>query len=119
MSSYFPKYSDIEGVNNHHYCPSDSNLLSKEQLLSKLLSILQLSLAVWLEYHFELNPEPNDFVFSYKGLTCPISMKQKFQNLIIVEFSAPDFENRKPGLWGTYSVRKLLTLLAEELVATR
>ena len=72
----------------------------------------QANLAVWLEYHFELNPEPNDFVFSYKGLTCPIHIKEKFQNLMRVEFSAPDFETEKPGLLGTHSVRKCAVTFA-------
>ena len=72
----------------------------------------QANLAVWLEYHFELNPEQNDFVFSYKGLTCPIRITEKFQNLMREEFSAPDCEKKKPGLLGTHSVRKYAVTFA-------
>ena len=55
----------------------------------------QANLAVWLEHHLELNTEPNDLVFSYKGLTCPIHIKEKFQNLMRVEFSASDLKKAR------------------------
>ena len=39
----------------------------------------QANLAVWLEYHFELNTESNDFVFLIKVSHVPFALRRSFK----------------------------------------
>ena len=40
------------------------------------------NLGIWLEYHYELYPEENKFVFSYSGLDDPVWIKERVSHLL-------------------------------------
>ena len=66
-------------------------------------------LAVWLEYHFELNSEENEFYFGYKGATDPDSIKataayhlKKICDNLAIDMTLDE----AMALIGTHSIRK-------------
>ena len=70
------------------------------------------NLGVWLEYHFELNPGENDFVFGYSGLDDPIRIKERLARQLKDILLSDSFMAARAGLLGTHSVRKMAVTFA-------
>ena len=70
------------------------------------------NLGIWLEYHYELYPSENEFVFSYSGLDDPIRIKERMSHLLADSLADNDFVLDRPGLVGTHSIRKLAVTFA-------
>lgn len=70
------------------------------------------NLGIWLEYHYELYPGENEFVFSYSGLDDPIRIKERMSRLLTDSLADSDFILDRPGLVGTHSIRKLAVTFA-------
>jgi hypothetical protein len=68
------------------------------------------NLGLWLEYNYEMNPAPNDFVFGIEGLEDPERIKKKFGSLFTTTIRR--VPKCKPGLTGTHSLRKLASTFA-------
>ena len=73
-------------------------------------------LAVWLELHYELNPEQNDFFFGAKGATEPDTIKASaayyLREIIKHDDFVLDLMDEVRGLTGTHSVRKFASNIA-------
>ena len=70
------------------------------------------NLGIWLEYHYELYPGENEFVFSYSGLDDPIRIKERMSRLLTDSLADIDFILDRPGLVGTHSICKLAVTFA-------
>lgn len=65
------------------------------------------NMAQWLEYHFTLNPEPNEYVFGIAGMDDPISIKGSASYHLRQLLRGNDFIHLVEGITGSHSLRKL------------
>ena len=65
------------------------------------------NLALWLEYNYEVNPGPNEFLFGIGGEDDPERIKEKMGDLFTNIVSSRDFVKEADGLLGTHSIRKM------------
>lgn len=63
-------------------------------------------LAVWLEYHYMINPEENAFFLALNGLDCPLRIKEAASYHLRTIFNDEEFNLMAEGLTGTHSERK-------------
>jgi hypothetical protein len=64
------------------------------------------NLAPWLEHHFTLNPEDNEYYFGIEGKDDPDSIKSSAAHHLKVIFEDEGFNAFLDGLMGTHSLRK-------------
>ncbi len=77
------------------------------------------NLGLWLEYHFELNPGENEFVFGYSGLDDPIRIKERLARQLKEILLSDSFMSVRAGLLGTHSVRKMAVTFARGTGCTK
>ena len=70
------------------------------------------NLGLWLEYHYELNPGANEFIFAYSGLDDPIRIKERLRRQLTDVLKGDEFVMDREGLLGTHSVRKMAVTFA-------
>jgi hypothetical protein len=70
------------------------------------------NLGLWLEYHYEVNPEENEFIFAYSGLDDPIRIKERLRRQLTDVLRGDEFVMDREGLLGTHSVRKMAVTFA-------
>ena len=70
------------------------------------------NLGVWLEFHIELNPGENDFVFAYSGLDDPMRIKERLAHQLKDILLSDSCMAARAGLLGTHSVRKMAVTFA-------
>ena len=77
------------------------------------------NLGLWLEYHFELNPGENEFIFGYSGLNDPIRIKERLARQLKEILLSDSFMSTRAGLLGTHSVRKMAVTFARGTGCTK
>jgi hypothetical protein len=77
------------------------------------------NLGSWLEYHFELDPQENEFIFSYCGLDDPIHIKERIRGALNNVLRGDGFTVARVRVLGTHSVRKLQSTSLVEMGAVR
>ena len=70
------------------------------------------NLAPWLEYHFTLNPEENDYFFGIQGNSDPTSIKTLAAYHLRDVLQDDEFSPFADGLMGTHSLRKFAVTVA-------
>jgi hypothetical protein len=70
------------------------------------------NMALWLEYHYELNPGQNAFIFGYEGLDDPIRIKETIRRVLNEVLRGNEFSVATVGLLGTHSTRKFAVTFA-------
>jgi hypothetical protein len=70
------------------------------------------NLGPWLEYHYELFPNENAFIFSYSGLDDPIRIKERIRRVLGDALNGEGFQVDQIGLLGTHSIRKCAVTFA-------
>jgi hypothetical protein len=83
----------LMGANDWRYCPL-------------------VGLGLWLEYHFMINPEQNDFYFGIQGLNDLKAIKKRAADCLRGIFRSGDFNVVDDGKTGTHSMRKFATTVA-------
>ena len=66
-----------------------------------------IGLGLWMEYHFMLHPEDNEFVFGVYGDADPILIKEHAYDALRLIFKDDEFNAVDDGKTGTHSMRKL------------
>ena len=77
------------------------------------------NLGIRLEYHFELNPGDNEFVFGYSGLDDPIRIKECLSHQLKDILLSDSFMAARAGLLGTHSVRKMAVTFVQGTGCTK
>jgi len=77
------------------------------------------NMTLWLEYHYEVNPGQNAFIFGYEGLDDPICIKETICPTLDEVLEGTKFSIDTTGLLGTCSTRSLLSPLLMAMVAER
>ena len=77
------------------------------------------NLGLWLEYHFELNPGENEFIFGYSGLNDPIRIKERLAHQLKEILLSDSLMCARAGLLGTHSVRKMAVTFARRTGCTK
>ena len=70
------------------------------------------NLAPWLEYHYTLNPEENDYFFGIQGNSDPTSIKTSAAYHLRDVLQDDEFSPFADGLMGTHSLRKFAVTVA-------
>jgi len=73
--------------------------------MSRIYCVL-IGMAIWLEWHFTCNPEPNEFAFGIFGEEDPITIKEHAYESLADVFQDSEFNPVDDGKKGTHSVRK-------------
>jgi len=68
-----------------------------------------IGLSMWLEMHYMLNSENNEYIFGIDGRTNPISIKAKASSLLLSIFEDNEFNVVDNGNKGTHGMRKFAT----------
>lgn len=74
-------------------------------------------IGVWLEYHFMVNPEENDFFFGVGGANDPNSIKRTMASILQRIMQDDDFVG--DGNIGSHSLRKLAVTIARRMGCSR
>ena len=70
------------------------------------------NLGPWLKYHFELDPQENEFIFSYCSLDDPIHIKERIREALNDVLRGDGFTVARVRVLGTHSVRKFAVTFA-------
>jgi hypothetical protein len=69
-------------------------------------------MALWLEYHYEVNPGQNAFIFGYEGLDDPIRIKETIHWVLNEVLASTELSVDTVGLLGIHSTRKFAVTFA-------
>ncbi len=58
---------------------------------------------MWLEYHYELNPDANERIFACSGLDDPIQIKMILHYQLPNFLRGDEFVMEREGLFGTFA----------------